>query len=607
MRNSRHSARIGLVTGTVLAATMGVAALVSCPEDARNAPLPDALHNANAELVVYVVAPDESSAIARGALLAGAEAARAATLMSRTISVMVVPDVSALAAVSTPAVVLVGGRHKAECSALDAHATRRGWLYMNVACTGAWLRDPGEHPAALHVAPTLAMGRGLNVADDSAASSGVLLWRDDLERYGAAQLNARYRERFGAPMNDSAWGAWMAVKAVSEAMLRGARPASTGSLLSYMTRLDVAFDGHKGEPLRFGADDHQLRQPVYAATPSHAADAPISDSAAVVLPYTPIPEDVSLVVVSNEGSSSLSVVDAGTHRVLGVIPLPNRPRGIHADRNGRHVLVALSDLDPNSEGDGDVVAVVDVRRGQIVSRIRGGSDPEQFALIPRSDALLIANEDAGLATIAPRDGGDIHASLAVGIEPEGVAVSPDGAWGYVTAETSNTVSVIDLRRRALVGNFLVDVRPRAVAVHPNGLPVYVSNEISGTISVVEPSVNAGRSMSGAALNVTRTIDVGGDSKPVGLLVTPDGQHLLVALGGAHAVAVIDTRTWRETRRIPVGRRPWNLTASADGKRLFVANGASGTLSVIDGERWRVVATVPVGERPWGVAWVAAAR
>jgi ABC transporter substrate binding protein (PQQ-dependent alcohol dehydrogenase system) len=103
--------------------------------------------------------------------------------------------------------------------------------------------------------------------DDAAAATEAVLWHPALERFGAGQLNDRYRARFGEGMDGPAWAGWMAVKALWEASLR-ARATDAAGLRAYLLRGATQFDGHKGWPLSFRAGDHQLRQPLYLAAPA---------------------------------------------------------------------------------------------------------------------------------------------------------------------------------------------------------------------------------------------------------------------------------------------------------------------------------------------------
>jgi hypothetical protein len=110
-------------------------------------------------------------------------------------------------------------------------------------------------------------GRGSGSFADS-----VVLWGSSLERFGASQLNDRYRDKYHMGMDGGAWAGWAAVKIASEAALRVRSPAAA-KMVEYLESPASHFDGHKGWPLSFRRADHQLRQPLYvvARTASHAA------------------------------------------------------------------------------------------------------------------------------------------------------------------------------------------------------------------------------------------------------------------------------------------------------------------------------------------------
>ena len=91
-----------------------------------------------------------------------------------------------------------------------------------------------------------------------------LVWHDALERYGAAQLNARYAAAHDAAMDGDVWLGWLAVKIAWESAVR-AQSTDPGVLAGYLTRNTTVFDGHKGQPLRFDPRTRVLRQPYYRA------------------------------------------------------------------------------------------------------------------------------------------------------------------------------------------------------------------------------------------------------------------------------------------------------------------------------------------------------
>jgi hypothetical protein len=83
-------------------------------------------------------------------------------------------------------------------------------------------------------------------------------WHSDLNKFGAEELNVRFRRRFGQAMDERSWHGWVAVKCAVELALR--YPA-TGSPKDRIAALSL--DGHKGMLLRFDPRDRHLVQPVY--------------------------------------------------------------------------------------------------------------------------------------------------------------------------------------------------------------------------------------------------------------------------------------------------------------------------------------------------------
>lgn len=90
-------------------------------------------------------------------------------------------------------------------------------------------------------------------------------WHWTFERYGAPQLNQRFRRLAGRDMSSGDWAAWVGVRAVVDAVAQAAsveRDAVHEALLSD----DLSVDLYKGVRGNFRDWDGQLRQPVLLAT-----------------------------------------------------------------------------------------------------------------------------------------------------------------------------------------------------------------------------------------------------------------------------------------------------------------------------------------------------
>lgn len=90
-------------------------------------------------------------------------------------------------------------------------------------------------------------------------------WHWTFERYGAPQLNQRFRRAAGRDMAGADWAAWVAVRAVVEAVSRrqSAEPADIAALIRSG---DLAVDLYKGVRGSFRPWDGQLRQPILLAS-----------------------------------------------------------------------------------------------------------------------------------------------------------------------------------------------------------------------------------------------------------------------------------------------------------------------------------------------------
>lgn len=229
-------------------------------------------------LRIGLVIPEGDAAaasMARGAKMGVEEAAHAAGLMAHRIALVTWegPGPALLEAVAGAAreggvAAVIGGWDAASCDALADAAESAGVPFVDAGCTSDALRARCR-PHVFHVLPGDAMRAAALAARpaDAAEATAAVAWHPSLERYGAGQLNDRFRARYpGEAMDGPAWAGWMAVKVLWEASLR-VRSTQPAAVRDYLPREGTQFDGHKGWPLSFRAGDHQLRQPLYLVAP----------------------------------------------------------------------------------------------------------------------------------------------------------------------------------------------------------------------------------------------------------------------------------------------------------------------------------------------------
>ncbi|HEX5042001.1 MAG TPA: beta-propeller fold lactonase family protein [Candidatus Polarisedimenticolaceae bacterium] len=307
--------------------------------------------------------------------------------------------------------------------------------------------------------------------------------------------------------------------------------------------------------------------------------------------------------VSNEVSGDISVYDAQTLRPLRRIDVGKRPRGLRLSPDGSLLYVAVSGspreppgTDPSTlpppDRRADGIAVVDPARGRVLRILESGTDPESFALSPDGKWLCVSNEDAAQASFVDLATGKVVAQVPVGGEPEGVAVHPNGSVVYVTSEEENQVVVLDADRHVEVARFSTGPRPRGIAFTPGGARAFITNENGASLTVADAWKH----------RALGTIPLGEGARPMGAVVSGDGQRLYVSLGRGGGVAVVDVPTLTVVRRLDgVGARPWGIALTPDGTRLFTANGPGNDVTVLELPEGRERRKLPAGESPWGIA------
>ena len=209
----------------------------------------------------------------RGFALGVAEAARSASLFNVEVSSERVPLESGGAVArgiagskSRHVGALITCSDETTTRAVAEQCAATGIIHINCGSRADELRRKSCDAFTFHVEASQAMYDGARKLYPSAKR--IELWDPNLERYGAAQLNDRFKSFAGEKMNGAAWAGWFGVKVAFESFLRG-----SGDISRWLASDNAHFDGHKGAPLSFRLWDGQLRQPLYAVA-ERIADVP---------------------------------------------------------------------------------------------------------------------------------------------------------------------------------------------------------------------------------------------------------------------------------------------------------------------------------------------
>lgn len=97
------------------------------------------------------------------------------------------------------------------------------------------------------------------------AEATALAWHPEFVKFAGRDLNKRYTEQFGLPMDSAAWAGWAATRIMAEAVVR--TNSTEGATLDHFIRTALGFDGQKGLAQTF-RNNGQLRQPLLLQSPA---------------------------------------------------------------------------------------------------------------------------------------------------------------------------------------------------------------------------------------------------------------------------------------------------------------------------------------------------
>lgn len=126
-------------------------------------------------------------------------------------------------------------------------------------------------------------------------------------------------------------------------------------------------------------------------------------------------------------------------------------------------------------------------------------------------------------------------------------------------------------------------------VSPDGKEIWVANAQDGTLSIIN--------FHEKKVVDTLAINARGANR---LKFTPDGRRVLVSSGPE--LIVLDARTRKVVKRIPIGHGSGGVLVEPDGARAFVACGPDNYVAVIDLKTLAVTGHIQAGDGPDGMAW-----
>jgi YVTN family beta-propeller protein len=263
--------------------------------------------------------------------------------------------------------------------------------------------------------------------------------------------------------------------------------------------------------------------------------------------------DGSRYYISNEGRSTLDVVDRKTLAITRSIPLSGHPNNIAISKDGRRVYVSI-------------------------------------AVAPGSVDVIDIESLANVKTIPAK--GAVHNTY----------VTPDGKYVISGSIQGKTITVIDQKTETPVWWLEMDqgIRPMAFLTNPDGSTKWIFVQLTAFngFAVVDFATRK-------EINRIKLPDLPPGKKPYlfggneshGMAVTSDEKTLIVNSRLNSAIYFYSVPGLQVLGSTEVGRSPDWVTLTPDGKTAYVANAASNSVSVVDVKSMKEITRIPVGEVP----------
>ena len=312
-------------------------------------------------------------------------------------------------------------------------------------------------------------------------------------------------------------------------------------------------------------------------------------------------EAAAYAYVANSFDGTVLVIDTATHTVItDPIHVGNNPSSVAVSPTGDYVFVVnrgdttMSPPIPSKikrikTSDNSIYKPIGGNNNLVFQGIAVSADGKYFYVTAtkpdKSGLLYIINTYS-----------NSYDSITVGKQPLGlVAFTKNNLYyAYVANQDSGTVSVIKNASVAATVDIGDNSNPTGVAVSPDLDYVYVTNSGDDTVSVIKTSDNT---------TINPPINVG--VEPIGIAVISKGDNLhdiYVANGSSVSIIQIETGTEHTVIKTDSIDRsemdqPYGVSATPNGEYVYVTNNGAYTVSVIQTSNNMVIETIPVGQGP----------
>ena len=314
----------------------------------------------------------------------------------------------------------------------------------------------------------------------------------------------------------------------------------------------------------------------------------------------PLPLQAAQLLVVNKDDNNLQALDVRTGQSQQIVPLSTNPHEVIVPDCR---FVAVSEY---HAGRGNSVALLDPQNLKLTRRLQlpDGAGPHGLAALA-DGRLLITAEGIDQLLVSDAQRTELHQRIDTLAKVSHMVIAPiDGRRAYVSNIGSDSVTVIDLAAGKIIKHLPTGEGAEGMALSTDGARLWVTNRGADTVSVIDT----------ASLQIIKTLESKGF--PIRVALHPGGHLAAVSNATESTLSIFDARSLELLQTVdvrnagllsglgPIGRsQPIGLLFSPSGKQLFVALTLSGEIGVIDTDSWTLIDRWKVGNNPDGLAWL----
>ena len=281
--------------------------------------------------------------------------------------------------------------------------------------------------------------------------------------------------------------------------------------------------------------------------------------------FVAISPDGRLAYIANRAAGVVTVLDMTINKVIAQIPVPaGPPQFIAVTPDGRRAYVSIYNADKTI----NLVAVLDTKTTRLLGTIPVEQKPYALAVTPDQRFVYVPSHDTGHIDIIDVASSTVVRNVAVPANPHWVTFTSDGKFAYIADHESNVLTVLDTSTNTIVHTIPVGTSPHSVAISPDGKQVAVVCFDSNDLYFVDTATS----------QVQGSVAVG--ANPQDVTYAPDGRFLYTANVASGTVSVVDTETMTVTASIPTDS-PTSVAVLPNGRKAYVTNLNTGTLTVLN--------------------------